>query len=375
MNNPKTYLRRRLRALSILGVALFVMITFTAQAGAQSSLLNKALKKVDEMTKKPATVEKTEPQPTSAARTESPLPGQAGGRVVFSKQPIDPNNLSNLTNSFSAGDHIYGALILNTSFRDFVSDQYVRDKSKGYSVTRPGFEVDFLLDDSPMFDGDTHFVFQLDQKEGAIDAVPTENYLIFDIAPDPAQARTYKYEKLYFPLLTAVGRPNNKAKAGAQFYSFHISKLGPGSHTVKLVISGAKRIEGEFNISGSSFAFYRQLSDSLDAVASANAGLPRSEWNNPGVARSVSVAFRKTPGETVVKVVLISPSWFVQKNSLGFIIHRGLFAVVATRARNGKCYMQKEYFKQMYRGRSRYGPTLQDGRSETRQEIPCANIK
>jgi hypothetical protein len=359
-------------------IAIMISANFVQQANSQVDLIRKTIKKVDDKIKKPETPDRNSGESGSTAPTVTPaadIDRQASGRFVFSKQPIDPGNPANLTNSFSAGDHIYGALLLSRSFRDFVSDQYVRDSSKGYSVTRPGFEVDFMLDDSPLFDGTTKFVFQLEQKEGAIDAVPTESYFFFDIAPEPAQARTYKYDKLFFPLLTAVGRPNNKAKAGAQYYAFHLSKLGPGNHTVKVTFIGNERFVGEFTITGSSFAFYRQVSDSLDSVASANAGLPRSEWNNPTLARSVGVAFRKAPGETVVKVVLISPSWFIQKNSIGIIIHRGLFAVIATRARDGKCYIQKEYFKQLYRGGGRYGPTAQDGRSETRQVLPCGNIK
>jgi hypothetical protein len=357
-----------------------ISATFVQQANSQSDLIRKAIKKVDDQIKKVETG--TPDQQGRRTNTNGDIAGigedasgSAAGRFVFSKQPIDPNNPANLTNSFAVGDHIYGVLLLSGSFRDFVSDQYVRDSSKGYSVTRPGFEVDFMLDDSPLFDGTTKFVFQLDQKEGAIDAVPTDKFFFFDIAPEPASAKTYRYEKLFFPLLTAIGRPNNKAKAGAQYYSFHLSKLGPGDHTVKVALIGNERFVGEFTISGSSFAFYRQVSDSLDSVASANAGLPKSEWNNPALARAVGVAFRKTPGETVVKAVLISPSWFIQKNSLGIIIHRGLFAVVATKTRDGKCYVQKEYFKQLYRGGGRYGPTAQDGRSETRQMIPCANIR
>ncbi len=377
MTTRKSLLRRFMSVVAVTGLVLMASMLLTTEINGQADLLRKAVKKVDEQLKK------AETKPTTGA--ESPAGETAGsadvrefqgsGRLVFSRQPIDPANPSNLSTSFSTGDHIYAALILNKSMRDFVSDQYVRDSSKGFSVTRPGFEVDFEIDGSPMFDGRTKFVFQLEQKEGAAEAVPADNFLIFDIAPDPAQARTYKYEKMFFPLLAAVGRPGNKAKAGAQFYSFQLGKLGPGDHKINLSISGREQIAGEFTISGSNYAFYKQLADNLGSVAAANAGLPKSEWNNPTLARNVGTAYRRQGGETVLKTVLISPSWFIQRNSIGVIIHRGLFAVIATRAPGGKCFMQKEYFKQLYRGANRYGPTVQDGRSETRQEIPCASAR
>lgn len=354
-------------------VATSLLVAFAAGVGySQVDLVRKTLKKVDENLKK------TDP---SSQKADNKLPatkgnggsGQVGSRLIFSKQPIDPESPRNLTTSFNAGDHIYGLLILPGPVKEFVRDQYVRDSTKGYSVTRPGFEVDFQIDGSPMFDGLTKFVFQLEQKEGALDAVPTDHFLIFDIAPEASKARTYGYEKMYFPLLTAVGRRNNKAKAGAQFYSFHIGKLGAGDHTVSLTFSGSERVTGEFSISGSNFAFYKKLADEMDNVAAANAIMPKPVWSNASVTGSVARAYRKVGSETVVRTVLISPSWFVQRNSLGFIVHRGLFAVIATRTAGGECYMQKEYFKQTYRGR-RYGPTRQDGRSETRQRIPCENV-
>lgn len=359
--------------MAILSLAASLMLA--TEADAQVDLLRKAVKKVDEQLKRAETKPSTGAESTSRETADSAAVEefQGAGRIVFSTQPIDPANPSNLSTSFTTGDHIYAALILNKSMRDFVSDQYVRDSSKGYSVTRPGFEVDFQLDGSPMFDGNTKFVFQLEQKEGAMEAVPADNYLIFDISPEPAKAKTYSYDKMFFPLLTAVGRKNNKAKAGAQFYSFHIGKLNPGEHTVSLTFMGKDRIEGEFSISGSNFAFYKTVADSMDSIAGANARMPKSEWNNASVTGSVARAYRKVGSESVMRTVLISPSWFVQRNNIGIIIHRGLFAVIATKTAGGECYMQKEYFKQLYRA-GRYGPTQQDGRSETRQRIPCENV-
>lgn len=310
--------------------------------------------------------------PATQPGTIDPLT-QVGGRMVFSTSPINPANPANLTNDFKAGEPIYGALLLKGSLREFVTDQSIHDSTRGFSVTRPGVAVDFQIDDMPLYDGTTSFVFQLEEKEGALEAVPMDNFLIFDVSPAAANAKTYQYAKMHFPLLSAVGRANNKAKAGAQYYSFHLGKLKPGSHTVTFTVTGKTKIVGNLRISGDDFAFYKRAADALDSVAAANTALPRSQWNDPVVARSVTAAYRKQPGEQILRTILVSPDWFIQRNSLGLIIHRGLFAVLVTKAADGKCYMQREYFKQFYRGRG-YGPTQQDGRSETRQALPCTNI-
>jgi len=55
------------------------------------------------------------------------------------------------------------------------------------------------------------------------------------------------------------------------------------------------------------------------------------------------------------------------------IVFRGIFAVVAYKKADGSCYFAQEYFKQDYAG-GRYGATRQDGRSESRQTIPCENV-
>lgn len=354
----------------ILAAVVLLAFAFVAEAWPQIPRIPRSITKIVPVSKP----ELNTPAETPESRID-PAKGlnQAGGRIVFSKNPIDPKNPAGLTGDFTAGEPIYGALLLYMPLRDFVIDQYVRDSTKGFSVTRPGIEVDFQIDNMPLFDGRTSFVFQLEQKEDALNAVPLDNYLILDVAPIAANAKTYQYAKMHFPLLTAVGRPNNKAKAGAQYYSFHIGKLKPGSHTVTFTITGKSKIVGNFKIRGDDFGYYMRAADALDTIAAANAVLPRSEWSDPVVLRSVTAAYRKQPGEQVLKTILVSPAWFVQRDSLGYIIHRGLFAVVVTKAADGKCYMQKEYFKQLYRGRG-YGPTQQDGRSETRQIFPCANV-
>lgn len=180
---------------------------------------------------------------------------QRGNRLVFSSNPIDSNNPTNLSTNFNGGDYIYGLLILNKPFNEFVKEDSFRDSTKGFNVTRPKIDIEFLIDDSPMFDGSHSLVFSLEQKEGMWDAVPKDNYFFFDIAPEASNAKTYSYKNLHFPRLSAVGRTGNKAKAGAQFYSHHLSKLSPGNHNITIKVRGKEEVIGQFTINGSNYAF------------------------------------------------------------------------------------------------------------------------
>lgn len=156
-------------------------------------------------------------------------------------QPIDPNNPTNLKTSFQAGEHIYGLLILDKPFREFVAEDSTRDPNQGYSVTRPLLKIDFLVDGEPIYDGTHVFVFSLENKQNAWNRVPTERYFFFDIAPEPARQKTYGYNDLFFPRLSAYGRTTNKAKAGAQFYSHQLSRLKAGDHKITVKLGEKKK--------------------------------------------------------------------------------------------------------------------------------------
>ena len=366
------------------GILFIFFILAASEVPAQLDKLKKAVKKVENEIKREAP--KTKPADTNKSKTETennpntPKEAQSAAknanqnkRLIFSDQPIDPNNPANLKTSFQAGEHIYGLLILDKPFKEFVAEDSTRDPNQGYSVTRPLLKIDFLVDGEPIYDGTHVFVFSLEDKQNAWNRVPTERYFFFDIAPEPTKQKTYGYNDLFFPRLSAYGRTTNKAKAGAQFYSHQLSRLKPGNHKITVKIAGKEEVIGEFTISGGDYAVYSRVADQLETVSSANAKMPESKWNNPALANSVKTAYKRAGNETVLRVNLLNPDWFIQRNALGQILFRGVFAAIATKTPDGKCYLQREYFKQNYSG-GRYGATAHDGRSETRQIMPCENV-
>ncbi|HMQ05401.1 MAG TPA: hypothetical protein PKD26_15905 [Pyrinomonadaceae bacterium] len=302
------------------------------------------------------------------------VPPQGRASLVFSRSPIDPANPSNLTNTFTAGDHIYGLLILDRPLKEFVTEQSVRHAQLGYSVNRPALSVEFKIDGNIIYDGTHHFVWDLENRTNAWDSVPaTDRYFHFDVAPDPAKAKTYGYAKMHFDMLSAAGRPGNRARAGAQFYSHHIGRLGSGSHKVEFRIMGKTTISGSFNITDGNYASYAQLATKLDEAAAATAVMPTAQRKDPAMETSMRTAVRAAGNtDTVLRVVITNPDWFVQRNALGQIVFRGIFGAIAFRKPDGTCYFYQAYFKQNYSS-GRYGATRQDG-TPGRNSIACANV-
>ena len=298
----------------------------------------------------------------------------AQSRLVFSKSPIDPANPTNLTESFNTGDNIYGLLLLDRTVKEFASEESVRHPQLGYSVNRPTLVIDMLIDNIPLFSGRHNYVWDIENKDSAWNSVPNDRFFFFDVAPNSANIKTYAYPKLFFGVLSSYGRPNNRAKAGAQYYSHQISRLTPGEHTITFKISGKDSVEGSFKINGSSYAVYNQLADKLESASAQNATLPAPKMRNAALEASIKTAVRNAGNrDSILRVIITNPDWYIQRNSLGRILFRGIFATIAFKKANGSCYFVQEYFKQDYAG-GRYGTTRQDGRAEARPTIPCENI-
>lgn len=312
----------------------------------------------------------TDTDPTRAVSAADP---RANAMLVFSKSPIDPAKPSDLTNAFSAGDYIYGLLILDRPLNELAVEESVRHAQLGFNVSRPALSIEMKVNGNPIYDGTHYFVWDLENRTNAWDSVPTDRYFFFDVAPDASKAKTYAYPKMHFAMLSAVGRAGNRARAGAQFYSHHLSKLGSGNHTVEFRIKGKETIVGSFTISGGNYAGYSDVAAKLDAAGAQSATMPTAQSKNPAIENSVRTAVRATGNnDTVLRVVLTSPDWYVQRGPLGQILFRGLYSAIAFRKADGTCYFINGYFKQDYSG-GRYGATRQDGRP-AQTPIACGNV-
>ncbi len=336
---------------------------------------NKEAKSDDSSSNQPSTNSNPKSDSKSDAEGEQSNTVNSAKKIVFSNQPIDPANPQNLKPEFNAGEHIYGLLILDEPFNEFIGTDYINDPDTTYTLTRPVLKVYFYFEDEDQWTGDTMFAFSLKDKENMWKNVPTDRYFFFDIAPDPAKQKTYNYKNVFFG---SERTTEGKIKVGSQYHSWRLTKkLKPGENKVYVKLGGKddKTVSGEFTINGSATAFYKGIYEGLEEATAANTTMPESRWNNPQLVQTVKRIYKKrVTGERILRVELVNPGWFIQRNALGQIVHRGVFAAIATKTPDGKCYVQQEYIKANYIGGGRYSSPFQDGKSETRKLIPCENI-
>lgn len=234
---------------------------------------------------------------------------QSSPRLVFSKSPIDPTNPSDLTSSITAGDHIYGLLILDRPLKEFVAEHSIHHPQLGYSVTRPALSIDIKIDGNPLFSGRHFFVWDIENKSTPWDAVPTDRYFFFDVAPAASNAKTYAYPKMWFGMLSSVGRPGNSARAGAQYYSHQISLLKTGTHKIDFEITGKTVVKGGFTISDGNYAFYNDIANKLDSAGATSASIPPPKMRNPALETSIRTAARNAGNrDTPMRVSITNPA-------------------------------------------------------------------
>ena len=265
-------------------------------------------------------------------------------------------------------------LVLDRPLKEFVAEQSIHHPQLGYSINRPALSIELKVDGTPLFSGRHYFVWDMENRNTPWDAVPSDRHFVFDVAPEASSAKTYSYPKMWFGMLSSVGRPGNSARAGSQYYSHQISLLKTGQHSVDFEITGKSTIKGGFTITDGNYAFYNEIANKLDSAGAVSAAIPAPKMRNAAVETSIRAAARNAGNrDTPLRVSISNLDWYIQRGPMGNILFRGLFAVVAFRKADGTCYFYQSYFKQDYSG-GRYGTTRQDGSGGTRQPIVCANV-
>lgn len=146
---------------------------------------------------------------------------------VFSTSPIDVSAPGNSVSSFNAGDHIYGLLRSEKSWKQQVGGSnyliiwfYIDGEKKSYKSV--GLQRAELL---------------------------TQDYFVLDIAPDPARMTNYSDPDIIFPEVKGD-------KFGPELFSRYLGELSPGKHTVKIEVKAYNNVyaSGSFMIEGNDFS-------------------------------------------------------------------------------------------------------------------------
>lgn len=275
-------------------------------------------------------------QPTSVlAQEEGAVPA---GKIVFSRSPIDAAKPGNLASVFKAGDHIYALVQVEKTWRDLLG--------KGNkSATEIQVPLDMLVDGN-----DVDFQYITIKKAEAIDG----KALVVDIAPDPAKMTAYKDPGF------AWGEGKGNRKIGPDTYTFNLSELKPGKHTIRFQVRSYGDIfsAGEFTIEGKDYKFYGELREKILKEAFAVAGMPKGQMTDKALEAEMRKILENRGWKNIRKLVIVDKDWWLDRVEGGDspIKARHIAAAVAAKADDGTFYWCTVTFEQQKLVSGAFGP-------------------
>lgn len=353
--------RRNCYWVALIGCALGVTLPASAQLGeglrAAGKLIKKDKNEENEKSDKGAekktdekTTEKTSGNPR-ANRAEK----KAGAAVLFSKSPIDPAKPENPASSFKAGDNIYGLIQTEKTWRDLLG--------KGNEdVKEIQVPVDMIVDGK-----DTDFQYITIKNAKAIDS----KFLVLDIAPDPAKMTAYKDEGFSY------GEGKGNRKIGPDQYTYNLSKLKPGKHTIKYQVRSYGDIfsAGEFTIEGDDYKPYEALREKVLKEALNVGGMPASQKTDVKLQAEMIKLLQNGGWKNIRKLVIVDKDWWISyvDGSDSAIKSRHINAAAAAKADDGTYYWSNVMFEQMRLADGSYG-TLELVKTGIKRPIKEENI-
>ena len=277
--------------------------------------------------------------PGNAAKGKQAQAGaESGAEFVFSTNPIDPAEPQNLTNAFKAGDHIYGLIQVNKSWRDLLG--------KGdRNATKIEVPVDLLVDGQKL-----EFQYITIKRLEAIDS----NFLVFDVAPAPEQMTAYKDPGFVF----AEGKGNRRI--GPDTYTYNLAELSPGTHTVRFQVRSYGDIfsSGEFEICGDDYSVYAKLREEILKVSFSVATMPKAQLVNRQLEANMHELLRNAGWTNIRKLGIVDKDWWLDRVDGGdtAIQSRHIAAAVAAKADDGSFYWCVCTFHQYKQLDGSFGP-------------------
>ncbi len=320
----------------------------------------------EELDKYTVTVEKdnddqnaTQTQPPGTASQDVPAsPGNqtndtANGMAAalhgsrFSNAPIDPEFLPRPVTSFSAGEHIYGILKCNGSWKQATGDTYI---------------LMYLL---------------VDGKQKAYKSVGMKrpdlynsNYFIIDIAPAPDKMVNYQDRDIVWP-------EKDGLRFGPEMFTKILSELAPGAHTIRLEVKSYGKIHAaaEFTITGDNYYSYATLLAGIKAGAGKQEKMPRVGMRDIALEEKMAQILKNSGWASIERLVIVDKDWWLDRQSGGnsLIVSRHIEAAVAAKDIDGTYYYNHVTFHE-YRLITGGWGTLQLTSTGEKKPIPQENI-
>ena len=224
---------------------------------------------------------------------EKTAPPNGGFATIFSKSPINPVKPDKLATAFKAGDYIYGLIRTEKTWRDLLGEG-------SEDIKEIQVPIDMIVDGERI-----DFQYIMIKNKKAIDG----KVLVLDIAPDPAKMTAYKDEGFVY----AEGKGNRKI--GPDQYTYNLSKLKPGKHTVKFQVRSYGDIlsAGEFTIEGDDYKPYAELRENILKEMLNVGGMPQSQKTDVQIQAQMIKLLRNAGWKNIRKLVIIDKDWWIDR--------------------------------------------------------------
>jgi len=239
------------------------------------------------------------------------------GDFVFSKQPIDPANPSGLTTEFQAGDTIYGLIRTKKSWSEIYGGKSTADVMVSVKLDGNKIHAQLVTLKSP--------------------DLLAQQFLVFDVAPDPAN-------------MTAYGDPNREygkstatLRQGPNELTHHLGQLGPGEHTMAFDITyfGTTWAAGEFTITGDDFQSYAALHAQIAEGVAQAVTLPAAQMTNKSLAAEMEALLENAGWEDIHRINIVDKDWWTDRDSGGDSAVKSRHVAAAALAKDGQGYYYK----------------------------------
>jgi len=246
------------------------------------------------------------------------------GEIVFATSPIDPANPSGLTRQFHAGDNIYGLIKTTKPWSAIYRNQNNASVMVNVQIDGKKIHAQFVNLKKP--------------------ALLQQQYLRFDIAPEPGKMTAYSDPDIEYGKSTATTRQ------GPNELTSHLGALGPGRHTLTFDVQyyGTTWAAGEFTVEGKRFDSYASLHNKIAAAVSKTVTLPAAKMINKSMQAEMKALLENAGWKDIRRINIVDKDWWLDRVSGGDspIKSRHLAAAALARDGNGSWYYKTCTFHQ-----------------------------
>jgi hypothetical protein len=258
--------------------------------------------------------------------------------TIFSGSPIDPVKPEKLAATFKAGDYIYCLIRTEKTWRDLLGEG-------SEDIKEIQVPIDMIVDGEKI-----DFQYITIKNKKAIDG----KVLVLDIAPEPSKMTAYKDEGF------AYGEGKGNRKIGPDQYTYNLSKLKPGKHTVKFQVRSYGDIlsAGEFTIEGDDYKPYAELREKILKEMLNVGGMPQSQKTDVQLQAEMMKLLRNAGWKNIRVLVIVDKDWWIDRAAGGdsAVIGRHIGAAAAAKADDDTYYWSNLTFEQKKLIDGSFGP-------------------